>query len=240
MTPPRPLLQCVNHPQFTRLSPTVYLIREPDCSVHTTVHVAQIAEFIQFDAEIRAYSRTSNFRSVPLGYTDFCAAWNNGTEVDDPRQFSTIFLAENPKDNGVSPSKYPVQLSDFFITPEQLGNAPINNQPSAIQSEITLEYAALMAAKQKRQREFIEERQARKIQSQHMAHVSPPQAPATFNHNNRRCNRAPAKHRNKKPYQSPTTTSNNGTSSHNNLPAPSTKDTPTPAEVSTKSMDIST
>jgi hypothetical protein len=124
--------------------------------------VAQIAKYVQFDEELRTYSCTSTFRSIPLGYTDFCLAWNNGTAVDDPRQFSTIFISDDPQDNGVVPSKYPVRLSEFFITPEQTSIVPINDQPLAVQAKINQEYTAIMAVKQRRQREFIEERRAKR------------------------------------------------------------------------------
>jgi hypothetical protein len=190
--------------------------------------MAQIAEYVQFDEELHAYSRTSTFRSIPLGYTDFCLAWNNGTAVDDPRQFSTIFISDDPQDNGVVPSKYPVRLSEFFITPEQTGIVPINDQPSAVQAEINQEYAAMMAAKQRRQREFIEERKAKR--PPHYPVYTPPPRMSN-NHNNRGRGRSQPKFRNnnqRKSFNNKTTTpsqSDNPASSQPVNPPPVDKPT---------------
>jgi hypothetical protein len=228
MPPPRPALQGVDHPLLMRVSPTIYLLKEPGSSVHTTVHVAQIAEYVQFDEELRAYSRTSTFRSIPLGYTDFCLAWNNGTAVDDPWQFSTTFISDDPQDNGVVPSKYPVRLSEIFITPEQTGIVPINDQPSAVQAEINQEYTAMMAAKQRRLREFIEERKAKRP-PHYTVYMPPPRM--SNNHNNRGRGRSQPKFRNNnqhKPFNNKTTTpsqSDNSASSQSVNPPPIDKPT---------------
>ena len=48
--PPR---SCINHPHFTRLSPTQYLMRHPGSYLSTIIHVGQIATILQFDDEIR-------------------------------------------------------------------------------------------------------------------------------------------------------------------------------------------
>ena len=162
---PRRSLPCVNHPLFTRISPTFYLIRDPEYPIHTMVHVGQITEYIEFDHEIRASDGRATFRSVPIGYSEFSATWNANTSNNDPRRFSTIFLGANPKDNEANPSTHPIQLHEFFISPEQTGIAvnTTDQASAAVQSDITQEYAALMAAKQKKQRQQYEERQKKRM-----------------------------------------------------------------------------
>ena len=48
----RPALPSVAHPSFTRITPTSYLMRDPDYPVHTTIHVGQITEYLQFDEQL--------------------------------------------------------------------------------------------------------------------------------------------------------------------------------------------
>ena len=43
------LFRGVDHPHFIHVSPTLYLMREPDYALQTAVHVGQIAEYLKFD-----------------------------------------------------------------------------------------------------------------------------------------------------------------------------------------------
>ena len=149
----RSALHGINHPLLTRISPTNYLLCDVDYPVHTTVHVGQITDYVRFDERLRAYGDTTDFHSIPIGYTDFCTAWNNGTADNDHRRFSTIFLAEDPQHNSVIPSTRPVKLCDFHITPAQAGNTSDVPAPPAdpIQAKIAQEYATIMAFRQKKQ-----------------------------------------------------------------------------------------
>lgn len=153
-----------NHPMFTRLTPTVFRVKDRNYSVSSTVHVAQIAEYIRFDEELRTYGNNADFASFPLGYPAFVKAWNEGTTTTDTRHFSTIYLANDPAHNEVVPSTHPLRLSDFHIDPTLLGN-PQNTPPPAdpAQDSITREYGIMMAAQQKRQREFAEARRQKRI-----------------------------------------------------------------------------
>ena len=45
-------LRGINHPLFTQISPTIYLIKQPDYPVHTSVHMAQITIYLQFDKHL--------------------------------------------------------------------------------------------------------------------------------------------------------------------------------------------
>ena len=110
----RPALPGVSHPSFTRITPTSYLMRDPDYPVHTTIHVGQIMEYLQFDEQLRTYYHdAADFTLVPIGFAKFSVAWNEGTVTRDPRHISTISLADNPRNNSVIPSMHPVQLYEF-------------------------------------------------------------------------------------------------------------------------------
>ena len=92
----RPALPNVVHPSFTRISPTSYLMRDPDYPVHTTIHVGQIMEYLQFDEQLRAYYHdAADFTSIPIGFAEFGVAWNQGTIPGDPCHISTISLADD-------------------------------------------------------------------------------------------------------------------------------------------------
>jgi hypothetical protein len=161
MAPPRHDLRGVKHPLFTRVAPTVYLIRDLEYPIHTTIHVGQIAEYLEFDEELRS-RKNADFTSMPLGYSEFCSAWNDNAAPGDKRRLSTVFIADDPQDSGIVPSDHPPRLYDFFITQEQVGLGSTTPQPVSGQTEITHEYAVLMAAKQKREREGFEERERKR------------------------------------------------------------------------------
>jgi hypothetical protein len=76
-------------------------------------------------------------------------------------------LADDPKDNEIEPSNNPVHISDFHITAAQVGLTTDDEfRPSiASQNNIAHEYANLMAEKQRKQREFIEERRQKRIRA---------------------------------------------------------------------------
>ena len=158
----------INHPCFTRVSVTRYLMRDPDQPLETSLHVGQIAEYLSFDAQVRHRGSLAGITFMPIGFSDFCAVWNNGVLLHDPRRVCEVFLAENPVDHIVNISGHPVTLPDFYITPEQtglaLGTAP--SQPSAqLQADINHEFIALMVNLQKKQRVAIEERRKKRLRA---------------------------------------------------------------------------
>jgi hypothetical protein len=189
----RPALQGVNHPNFTHITPTVYLLRYADYPIGTTFHVAQVAEYIQFDKEIREFHESFRVTSYPAGYLEFTKAWNEGAASNDPRHFSLLYIADDAKDNDAYPSDNPVSLSDFHITAAQAGlTSDESHQPNtALQDDITQEFAAIMVTKQRRQREFIEESRQKRIRAFDAGEITPFRAPAR---NQQRPNR---KHPNK-------------------------------------------
>lgn len=169
----------IAHPSFTCITPTSYLMKDPDYPIHTTIHVGQIAKYIQFDEQLRTYHSTSNFTSIPVRFSEFGTIWNEGTVPGDKWWISTIILSDNPHSNSVSLSTHPVHLHEFHITPAQAGLATHDDeQPSStLQAEINQEFTAIMVAQQKKQRQAYEERWAKRtwgFSAKHM--VLPPNA----------------------------------------------------------------
>lgn len=181
MSPPRHSgPRGVNHPNFTRISPTIYRLRDPTYPISTTIHVAQIAEFLKFDEEIRRFHHSSRFNSYPLGYLEFTRIWNDGVPDGDPRRISTLLLVEDIRNNDAEPSQHPVHLSDFHITAAQVGLDPDDPRRAVTSSQdaaIVHEYATLMADKQRKQREFVEERRQQRIRAFDSGRLPPFRAP---------------------------------------------------------------
>ena len=117
----------IDHPSFTRISPTHYLVSDPAASkaLPGTLHVGQIADYLTFDEQLRTHG-ISELQSVPHGFDDFAYLWNIGTSDNDYRQISRIFASE-ADGYSVDTTTTPVVLTDFFITPEQVG---LVNPPS--------------------------------------------------------------------------------------------------------------
>jgi hypothetical protein len=216
----RSLLRSVNHPLFIRLTPTTYLMKDPDYPIHSTIHVGQVAEYLQFDEQLRTLGDSAEFQTIPIGFTDFCNTWNDGVASGDPRRISTIYVADDPRGNYTIPSKTPVSLRDFHITPAQAGLGPdlINQQSTALQADIAQEFAAIMVAKQRKQRQSYEERQEKR---RHTFGTSTPVFPK-YSHFGRHT-------RNRQKRQGPTTTITSTSSSPTVTPVPVTEDYPEPS-----------
>ena len=114
----------INHPFFTRLSPTHYLVRDKSSnnSLPSTLHVGQIADYLTFDEQLRAHG-ISELQSIPHGFDDFAYLWNIGASKNDDRQISRVYVSEDTSNYSVDATTTPVLLTDFFITPEQVGLA---------------------------------------------------------------------------------------------------------------------
>ena len=198
----RPYPRAVQHPLLTRTSATNFLMRDLEYPVHTNIHVAQMAEYIQFDQYIRANGDAADLSSIPIGYTVFSTAWNKGAAPNDRRRFSTITLEDNPIFNYAIPSNNPVRLSDLQITQEQAGitTAALTPPPtSTLQQEITEEFAALMVTKQKKLRQHFEARQERRrgfTEYKPPARFHPIPPPNHNNHHNPSRNHHRNNHRN--------------------------------------------
>ena len=140
-----PILQGINHPLFSCISPTTYTMQDPDYSICTTIHVGQLAEYLQFNEELCTSHDANRFKSIPIGFAKFGNLWNAGVSPSDDHHISRVFLYANPDHNTVNPSYHPVQLQDFHITPTQAGLAttPKNQPSSTLQADINHEFTAL-------------------------------------------------------------------------------------------------
>ena len=136
-----PRSNCVDHPYFIRLSPTHYLIKDPNSDLESTIHVGQIADFVKFDELLRAEGFL-NLQSMPLGFDDFAYYWNVGAREHDRRRVSRVYLPADASEYRVEETETPVHIRDFFITPEQVGLAiptvAPNSMPRADQPKDTL------------------------------------------------------------------------------------------------------
>ena len=219
----RTALQSVDHPLFSRLSPTTYLMRDPDYTIGNTIHTGQVALYLQFDEQLRRNRDPTSLRSIPSGYMTFSDTWNDGIAPGDARRMSTIYLSDDPQDYYVTPSTHPITLRDFYITPAQTGS--VVNQPfnDTGRTEVINEYAVMMAARQKKQRQSFEERQQKRLQT---FGTSAPVF-SKYSHFGRQ---ARNKHSKKKdsPYSSPTSTQGSTTESP---PVPYTEPLPVPEDI---------
>ena len=124
----------IDHPSFTRLSPTHYLINDSSGSntLPITIHVGQIADYLAFDEQLRTHG-ISELQSIPHGFDDFAYLWNIGAHTNDDRQVSRVYVSEDSSGYSVDATTTPVLVTDFFITPDQVGLAipsnPIRDSP---------------------------------------------------------------------------------------------------------------
>ena len=118
-----PKLRGINHPSFTRISPTHYTIRDPKDILDSTIHVSQIADYLRFDEQLRAKG-LAKLQSIPLGFDEFAHLWNTGARETDPRRISRVYVPESWDEYYVDQTESPVHVRDFFITAEQVGLAP--------------------------------------------------------------------------------------------------------------------
>ena len=155
-----PRNNCVDHPYFTRLSPTHYLIRDPKSDLESTIHVGQIADFIKFDELLRAEG-LNNLQSMPLGFDDFAYYWNVGAREQDRRRISRVYIPVDTSEYCVEEADTPVHIRDFFIAPEQVGLATPTSIPNNMERTDQLARDYLMDSLQQRRanREAYAQRQ---------------------------------------------------------------------------------
>ena len=172
----------IHHPSFLRLSPTHYLIRDPSGdSSNSTIHVGQIADFLNFDERFREHGNISSFQSIPLGYLDFAHLWNANAPRGDPRRLCSFSYEDGSDYPIISLSDHPVDVEDFFITPEQVGlRRPDNHRhhngrsdsvhyenrryATPYPEEIALELASTLVDQQRLSRSAFETRRARLLE----------------------------------------------------------------------------
>jgi hypothetical protein len=149
-------------------------MHEPDYSIQTIIHVAQIAEYLKFNQQLRDRGGLNGFHAIPIGYSDFCAGWNNGASPTDQRRVCSVYLSYNPANHDFEIFHTPVHLHEFHITPEQVNYyVPNSNQPSAaLQADVNQEFFALLVAQQKKQRQHYEERKEKRLQGPYLANYN--------------------------------------------------------------------
>ena len=113
------------------------------------IHVGQISKYLAFNKSLHNGPALTKLLDVPIGYTEFTKAFNTGTHPQDKQHLSTITFSL--LGDQIKKSNNPVYLSDFFITPEQCGLAPLWNGPTEAQAFIFKEYATTMAMQNRHQ-----------------------------------------------------------------------------------------
>ena len=116
-----PYSPSVNHPLFYRISGTHYKARGEHDHFHTTIHVGQIVDFIDFNHHLRKNKTLVGVESIPLGFLDSVDICNNRVSSDDTCQFSNYFWEEDSEDPTFEFSSHPLTVFNFFITQEQAG-----------------------------------------------------------------------------------------------------------------------
>jgi hypothetical protein len=111
----------VIHPLFSRISSTHYLICHPENYFSVTVHVGQIADYLNFEERLRVQKDFTDFQSMPLGYAEFADLWNTGVSQNDIRRISSFAFPEDSDTHVFNISTTPLLISEFFITPDQVG-----------------------------------------------------------------------------------------------------------------------
>ncbi len=160
LVPTMPPSRCVNHPSFTRISPTHYLIRNVNNYVDVTVHVGQVADYLNYEQQFRAQKNLTDFKSMPLGFLEFAGLWNDGIPAGDSRQLSHFWYPDESTVPTIVISTTPVNSDDFFIAPEQvgLGSPPPAPQPELVRDplhdDIMKEFAVVVMEQRRLKREL--------------------------------------------------------------------------------------
>jgi hypothetical protein len=173
-------LRGVDHPRFTRISPTHYLLRNSGNFFNLTIHVGHIADFLNFEKSIRAQSGLADLKSMPLGYLEFADLWNTGVYEGDPRRLSYYSYAENAEEPTIYLSPNPVALESFYITQQQVG-LPLKerrsqSQPVRLDERLLRECATVMVDNRRYQdpKTQYDKRQERRHWKQKAGHLREP------------------------------------------------------------------
>ena len=160
--PAMPALPCINHPRFTRVNKTQYCILNPDSDHQWYIHVGQIMNYLAFDLHLRNYGSVAGFHGMPMGFTDFCTAFNTGKYPNDKCSISTVLTSSTQGDH-ITASVCPVLLEHFYITPEQCGlSAPKQNTIPDAHAYVFEEYATMHATRNKRRKEAMRDREEKR------------------------------------------------------------------------------
>ena len=128
---PEPSPRGVNHPLFSCISPTHYLIRNDEW-LNVTLYIGQVADFLNYEDQLWLQKRITDFKSMPHGYLEFASYWNNLHDSSDTRWISFFYFPDNSTTPLLNFPTSPVHIKEFFITPEQVG---LGKPPSATHPE---------------------------------------------------------------------------------------------------------
>jgi hypothetical protein len=126
---PMPPLHSINHSCFSRISPTHYVIKNVDGYLSVTTHVGQIADYLNFEEHLRIQKDFTNFQSISLGYLEFAQLWNTGVSQNDICRLSNYSYLEGSDTPTFEISSTPLSITEFFITPDQVGLHSPSSQP---------------------------------------------------------------------------------------------------------------
>ena len=107
----------------------------------TTVHVGQIADYVNFDNNVQVHGGMLRIQSMPLWYPEFTNLWNMGMQHGNHRHFSHIYMPEGTAEHQAQLFCQPVGIPEFAIIKEQIGMAL---PTSILQAELIQEFAYVM------------------------------------------------------------------------------------------------
>ena len=134
----------VKHPLFKHVSATHYLIREPDSSLNSTIHIGQITDYLKFDKQLQLYGGMSLLQSMPLGFPSFANLWDTGAR--DGKQISRVYIPDYSDEYHVDICTNHINLDDFHITAKQVSLAPPHYESSnnSVNRKIIQEFTTIM------------------------------------------------------------------------------------------------
>jgi hypothetical protein len=119
-----------------------------------------VADYLNYEQQFRAQRNLTDFKSMPLGFLDFAALWNDGIPAGDSRQLSHFWYSDESNEPTIVISTTPVNSDDFFIGPEQvgLGAPPPVPQPEPVRDplhdDIMKEFAVVVMEQRRLKREL--------------------------------------------------------------------------------------
>ena len=151
-------LSGINHPQFTHVSWTKYLVINPDGLPCWSVHVGWLMNYIAFEKLLWEGGSVFNCPGIPIGYLEFAHTFNTGTYPGDTWCMS-IFTIDDTSEN-ITISTNPVYINDFFIKWDQCRlNLICQDQLIEGESLALIDYTTGMAIQKRKQQEYYKQHQ---------------------------------------------------------------------------------
>ena len=154
----------IDHPSFTWISNTLYMLCAPEAGYKKLLHIGQIMAYLSFDQYIRKHGglKISSFPGIPISYLNFTLTFNSGKHSGDSREVFICII--DSQEEEVTPATGPAAtLSDFHICPEHCGFPPlppIDTVPKEYAMVIE-QFAIQTATSNKHKEEFFEKTEAK-------------------------------------------------------------------------------